>query len=309
MIRFRKLGYVALNVTDLDRSERFYRELVGLQPVGEGPGGCRFMRCSFDHHNVVLFRRETPGLKRIGFEMESRAALEALHEALQNKGLRVAEVPREECEAFHQGRSLRMVEPFTGATFEFYESMRAFGGQPFQPTVAKIQRLGHVVLRTPDHAEAVEFFTGVLGFRVSDTIDGLVTFLRCFPNPFHHSLGIGSGTKRGLHHVNFMVTEVDDIGRAIWRFNRAEVPIVNGPGRHPPSESMFLYYLEPDGMTLEYSFGMEEFPEADPRKPRVLEPIRESFDYWGAPVDPRKAAVGEIEPPDELAPRPARAKV
>ena len=84
-------------------------------------------------------------------------------------------------------------------------------------------------------------------------------------------------------------------GRAIWRFNNEKVAIVNGPGRHPPSGSMFLYFLDPDGMTLEYSFGMEEFPEVAPRKPRVLEPIRASFDYWGAPVDPRKAAVGEIE--------------
>jgi 2,3-dihydroxy-p-cumate/2,3-dihydroxybenzoate 3,4-dioxygenase len=106
-----------------------------------------------------------------------------------------------------------------------------------------------------------------------------------------------------------MVTEVDDIGRAIWRFNRAEVPIVNGPGRHPPSESMFLYFLDPDGLTLEYSFGMEEFPEVNPRKPRILEPIRESFDYWGAPVDPRKAAIGEIEPPEDVARAATRAKV
>ncbi len=36
-----------------------------------------------------------------------------------------------------------------------------------------------------------------------------------------------------------------------------------GPGRHPPSESVFLYFLDPDGLTLEYSFGMEEFPERE----------------------------------------------
>ena len=162
--------------------------------------------------------------------------------------------------------------------------------------MAKIQRLGHIVLRTPDYDEAVKFFTGVLGFRVSDSIDGMVTFMRCYPNPFHHSLGLGKGKAPGLHHVNFMVTEVDDIGRAIWRLNKEQVAIVNGPGRHPPSGSMFLYYLDPDGLTLEYSFGMEEFPEAAARKPRTLAPIRESFDYWGAPVDPRKASIGEIEP-------------
>ena len=306
MIRYRKLGYVAMNVTDLDRSAKFYRDTVGLQPVAAAAGEpARFFRCDWDHHNVMLFEGPRAGLKRIGFEMESRAQLERLHELLQNKGLRVWEVPREECARFHQGASIRFAEPFTGATFEFYESMLEFGGQPFEPTVAKIQRLGHVVLRTPDYADAVDFFTGVLNFKVSDSIEGAVTFMRCFPNPFHHSLGLGKGKARGLHHVNFMVTEVDDIGRAIWRFNREQVPIVNGPGRHPPSGSMFLYYLDPDAMTLEYSFGMEEFPEERPRKPRVLLPIRESFDYWGAPTDPRKAAVGEIEMSE--APAPAKA--
>ena len=41
-------------------------------------------------------------------------------------------------------------------------------------------------------------------------------------------------------------------------------------------------------------FGVE-FDEVAARKPRVLEPVRESIDYWGSAVDPRKAAKGEIE--------------
>ena len=298
MIRYKKLGYVALNVIDVERSATFYRDTVGLQAVPSEDSDAaapRFFRCDFDHHNLILFKGERPGLKRLGFEMESDSELQRLFEMLKSRGLAVLEVPRAECERFHQGRSIRLVEPATGATFEFYDQMREFGGQPYQPTVARIQRLGHVVLRTPDYAEAIDFLTGVLNFQVSDSIDGMVTFTRCFPNPLHHSLGIGNGKGRGLHHVNFMVTEVDDIGRAIWRLNREQVPIVNGPGRHPPSGSMFLYFLDPDGMTLEYSFGMEEFSEVAPRRARILEPIRESFDYWGAPVDPRKAAVGEIE--------------
>jgi 2,3-dihydroxy-p-cumate/2,3-dihydroxybenzoate 3,4-dioxygenase len=308
MIRYRKLGYVALNVSDLERSNVFYRDTVGLMPVpfDTAPGSPRLFRCDWDHHNIMLFQGE-PGFKRAGFEMESAAARDALFEALQNKGLKVWEVPQAESSRFGQGRSFRLVEPFTGATLEFYDTMREFGGQPYVPTVAKIQRLGHVVFRTPDYAEAIGFFTGVLNFRVSDAIEDMVTFMRCFPNPFHHSVGIGKGKARGLHHVNFMVTEVDDIGRAIWRFNKEQVPIVNGPGRHPPSGSMFLYYLDPDALTLEYSFGMEEFPEIAARKPRLLEPIRESFDYWGAPTDPRKAAVGAIEGAAEAAPSKAGA--
>jgi 2,3-dihydroxy-p-cumate/2,3-dihydroxybenzoate 3,4-dioxygenase len=74
------------------------------------------------------------------------------------------------------------------------------------------------------------------------------------------------------------------------------VPVVFGPGRHIASSSVFLYFLDPDGLTLEYSFGMEEFPEVDPRAPRTLPPVPESIDSWGAVRDPRMTAIGEIAP-------------
>jgi 2,3-dihydroxy-p-cumate/2,3-dihydroxybenzoate 3,4-dioxygenase len=295
-IRYRRLGYVALNVTDLDRSERFYRDEVGLEALPQrGPDDARFLRCGPHHHAVVLFKGARPGLKRIGFEMESPEALEALVETLARHDIPVRELPPEECAAFHVGRCVRMVEPHTGATFDFFDAMREYGGRPFAPTVAKIQRLGHIVLKSPNYPQAVRFFRDVMNFCISDEVHGAITFMRAFPNPLHHSLGIGRGAKPGLHHLNFMVTEVDDIGRAMWRFQRSKVPVVNGPGRHPPSGSMFYYFLDPDELTVEYSFGMEEFPEIGARKHRVLEPGAESLDFWGAPTDPRKSAVGDIE--------------
>lgn len=293
-IRYKRLGYVALNVTDLDRSEEFYSKMVGLERVGRGPDDCRFLRCSDMHHDIVLHRGAAPGLKRIGFEMESRAALEELYATVEQAGLRPQRISREECAAFKLRDCVRVLEPLTGAVFDFYDAMLETGGTPFVPTVAKIQRLGHLVLKTPQFEQATRFFTDVLNFRISDEVDGAIYFLRCFPNPYHHSIGFGRGG-RSLHHVNFMVTEVDDIGKAIWRFKKAGVPVVNGPGRHPASGSMFYYFLDPDGLTLEYSFGMEEFAEQSPRKPRLLEAVPASQDFWGGETDPRKAAIGAIE--------------
>ncbi|MDX3906505.1 MAG: VOC family protein [Pigmentiphaga sp.] len=295
-IRYRRLGYVAINVSNLDASEAFYRDMVGLEVLPErGPDGCRFLRCGSHHHSVVLFQGAQPGLKRLGFEMESPQALDALCEALDGAQLTWTEVPEAERAAFRLGRAVRVVEPHTTATFEFFESMQELAGRPFQPTVAQIQRLGHVVLKTPRFVEAARFMQDVLNFRVSDQVAGAISFMRAFPNPLHHTLGIGKGSRPGLHHINFMVTEVDDIGRAIWRFDKAGVPVVYGPGRHPPSGSMFYYFLDPDGMTVEYSFGMEEFPEQGARPLRVLAPGPESLDFWGSRIDPRKSAVGEIE--------------
>src|SRR3546814_611342 len=87
---------------------------------------------------------------------------------------------------------------------------------------------------------------------------------------------------------------IDDVGRAINRMKKAEVPIVFGPGRHEPSGSIFLYFLDPDGMTTEYSFGMEEFEEEDARPPRALEAKPEVLDTWGSLPDPRFGKGGAI---------------
>ena len=296
MPRYDKLGYVALNVTDLGRARAFYEGQVGLQPSGEGEDGALFFRCGVQHHDVVLYQGAEPGLKRIGLALASEGEIEAAAQSFAAEGLDVVEVDPAECAALHQGRSLRVAEPCTGATFEVYARMREFS-DPFMPRLAKIQRLGHVVLRVADFDAACAFYTRVLGFRVSDLIDGQACFMRCHPSPYHHGIALIKSAAPQLHHVNFMVSEIDDIGRAIARFGKAGVPIVYGPGRHPPSGSVFLYFLEPDGLTLEYSFGMEEFPEHDPRRPRLFEPIRDSYDYWSSFRDTQRyAAAGAIEP-------------
>ncbi len=294
MPRYRKLGYVALNVADLARSRAFYENLLGLEPSGEGKDGASFFRCGFEHHAIALYQGAAPGLKRVGFELEDGSFDDAARE-FEAHGLEVAHVARENCAALHIDRAIRIVEPFTGATFEFYGAMRELSA-PFRARLASIQRIGHVVLKVPDFAAACDFYTRVLGFRVSDLIDGQACFMRCHPNPYHHGVALINAASAQLHHVNFMVTEIDDIGRAISRFAKNGVRVVYGPGRHPPSGSVFLYFLDPDGLTLEYSFGMEEFAELDARRPRLFEPVRDSYDYWASFRDPENyAAKGAIE--------------
>lgn len=294
--RYRRLAYVALDVTDLEASRRFYGDLLGLQAAGSSASGEYFYRCSSRHHDLVLRQAPEAGLRRLGWQMETAADLSALREHLAGPlGLLVHDLPRADCEALGLGTTFRVSEPNTGATFEYFCE---FGeaDTAYQPTVTKIARLGHVVLQTEQHATTERYFREALNFRVSDRIEEAVTFMRCFPNPLHHSLGLSNGGRNGLHHVNFMVTDIDDIGRALYRMRAAGVPIVFGPGRHPPSESIFLYFLDPDGLTVEYSFGMEEFPEANPREPRLLPKTLQSIDYWGAVPAPDFGAKGALAP-------------
>lgn len=57
--RIGRLGHVVLNVRDVERSTRFYTEVLGFQisdiyPEEMVPGGMVFLRCNPDHHGIAL---------------------------------------------------------------------------------------------------------------------------------------------------------------------------------------------------------------------------------------------------------------
>lgn len=74
-----KIGHVALYVTDIERSTRFYRDVLGfhVSDVYEDdmmPGGAVFLRCNHDHHGVALFKATASnpagaGLHHVAFEV------------------------------------------------------------------------------------------------------------------------------------------------------------------------------------------------------------------------------------------------
>jgi 2,3-dihydroxy-p-cumate/2,3-dihydroxybenzoate 3,4-dioxygenase len=291
--RYRKPGYVALNVTNFDRAIHFYQDLVGLK-LEERSSEALFFRCSDDHHNLVLYQAQTPGVKRIGFELETPDDLAKARTWISALGWTIESLSPQETQFLHQGETFRFRLPDCAIQFEFYAQM-ARATTPFEATQAKIQRLGHVVISVKEHEKVLATLTEKLNFKVSDHFGNQVSFLRCFPNPYHHSLGIARGDSDRFHHVNFMVSDVDDVGRAMNRMRKNNVEIVYGPGRHDISNSIFLYYLDPDGLTVEYSFGMEEFAEQGARPARQLPMLPEILDAWGGLPAPRFAKGGIIE--------------
>jgi catechol 2,3-dioxygenase-like lactoylglutathione lyase family enzyme len=88
-----KLGHIALYVQDLERSARFYTEVLGFRVsdvYGEDmvPGGAVFLRCNTDHHGVALFRAndaqlENGGLHHMAFEVGTLAEVFRTREHLR----------------------------------------------------------------------------------------------------------------------------------------------------------------------------------------------------------------------------------
>ena len=291
--RYKKLGYAAINVTDLSRSVAFYRDIVGLDVV-QLDDEIAYLRCSRDHHNILLYQAPEHVLKRVGFELEQESDVCAAFEHFDRIGMKPVWVSAEESKQLKQGRGFRVRERHSGLLFELFAGNMHLS-RPFVPTVAKIARIGHVVIGSENYEETCNSLVNDFGFRISDLIEERIVFMRCHPNPFHHTFAVGPASNSHFHHVNFMVTDIDDIGKALYRIKQHDIKVVFGPGRHPPSDSVFFYFLDPDGITVEYSFGMEEFAEHGARPPRYMEPVPASLDVWGAVPDGQFGRSGPIE--------------
>ena len=295
MIRYKKLGYIVLSVTDLEKSKDFYENMVGLQFV-ERDNETVYLRSSYDHHNMILEQGSEPGLKRVAFELEKASQFQDVFNYLTEKGLNPIELDVKETQKLAQGRTLRFKDPYVGVTYEFYVEMMQLG-LPYKSTHGlDIECLLHVVYESPHLEEITDFFVNTLNFKISDFSGRETNFvwLRAFPNPWHHTFAVTKGPENKLNHLAYKVGTIDDVGIQVNRLKDQNVPILFGPGRHHPSGSIFLYFADPDGMAIEYSQGMEAFPEEGAREPRRLEPSKETIDEWGGTPQPEFGQVGKL---------------
>jgi 2,3-dihydroxy-p-cumate/2,3-dihydroxybenzoate 3,4-dioxygenase len=294
--RYKKLCYLALNVTNIERSHEFVTKVYGLDYAGAGEGGERYYRVCHDHHSVVLHQAKTAGFKRAGWQLDNAEEVDKAFVHFNALGWNPQWLPEPERIplGLQYSKVFRVREPFTGCMFEYFDRIEQTL-VAYSKSVVKIERLGHFGVCAPDVIAGAAHFEQNLGFIVSDYVGKFVALMRVFGSPLHHSMGIGFAPTPHFQHINCMVTDIDDIGRAIWRLKKHNVPVSFGPGRHPTSDSIFIYFQDPDGMTWEYSYGMELFPEEGYRLARMMGTKPEDIDQWGAGPEPEFGQHGNIE--------------
>ena len=285
--RYKRLGYLELNVSDIEKSTRFATEVFGMDLVGEGDKGSRFFRSGPLHHDMILTQADQPAFVRSSWELETEADLDAAYTHYKTLDLSPQWVSDKECAALSLERAFRIVEPILGTTWEYHSRM-SYISAPRTNTSTKFQGGKHYGLVVPDCRKITKYMTEHMGFLVSDYLEGgFAALLRAFPNPNHHSFAPLQfpAPKPCFHHVAFMVEEIDDIGKLFNRVKRYDVKIQFGIGRHPTSGSIHLYIYDPDYFVWEYTLGMEQFPETGARPPRRMSAAPENLDLWQAVPD------------------------
>jgi 2,3-dihydroxy-p-cumate/2,3-dihydroxybenzoate 3,4-dioxygenase len=298
MIRHKKLSYLALNVSDLARSVAFYRDMVGLDLVEQNDHGEAFLSCNGDHHNLMLVQAKEASFKRVAFELEDESQIAVAEKVLSAAKVKWARIEPAECGRLRIGQGLRLADP-TGIKIELVTGMNSRPGRHFPHPVA-ITHLSHVVCNVPDFANTLRFYTDVLNFRVSDyryeaTGERYFAFMRCFPNPYHHAFALLAAKTPTFFHMAFHAKTLDDLMVGRNRLLKAGVTVAPTPGRHMASGSVFQYFADPDGFTVEYTQGMEEFPEEGARQPRNLDKSYATTDIWEGEKPTNLPNFGRVE--------------
>jgi catechol 2,3-dioxygenase-like lactoylglutathione lyase family enzyme len=279
MSRVTEIRFVGYGVTDFDAERRFYSEDWGLTEVQARDGMAWFQAPGSDEPHVVRLRKSDANhVDVIALAADSGRDVDALHERIAGAGCRIVHAPRN-LDGPGGGYGCRFFSP-DGLPFEISSGVARAASRDVSRWEGLPVRISHIVLHSPKHAEAVRFFTDVLGFRVSDWLGDFMCFLRC--NSAHHRIAILPGPPC-LNHVAYDMTGVDGMLRGVGRLKARGIDVRWGPGRHTAGDNTFSYFVTPNGFAVEYTAELEHV-DFDTHVATVHPPSPEIMDRWGIGV-------------------------
>ena len=142
------------------------------------------------------------------------------------------------------------------------------------------RRLSHILLFTTDVRKAIDFYTRVLGLRLSDHSGDNIAFLHGIHGSDHHMIAFGRSSAPGHHHFSWDVGGIDDIGAGATHMLGKGYSQGWGLGRHVLGSNYFHYVRDPWGSYSEYSGDIDYVP-VDCDWPSGDHSPDDSFYVWG----------------------------
>jgi 2,3-dihydroxybiphenyl 1,2-dioxygenase len=256
-VNIRTLAYIGLEVSDIDAWRSFAERLLGMPDERVGDDSNRLLlRMDQQRYRFDLRAAESDRLAWLGWEVATGNDLEEAERELVAAGV---EVRRGTVDAASE-RGVRGFIWFQDPAGNRQEI--SFGPEAdLRPIVMKRAMsgyvtgelgLGHAVLGVQNLTECLEFYTRILGLRMTDTYRDFIAFLHC--NARHHSLALVGTDKEGLRHIMLETRELDDVGMAL-DVAQADGIVTRTLGRHTNDRAVSFYVETPSGWEIEYGWG------------------------------------------------------
>ena len=127
-------------------------------------------------------------------------------------------------------------------------------------------RIGHVHLKVADIDRALSFYCGVLGFDLTQRLQG-AAFISA--GGYHHHIGLNTWESRGgsppavgttgLYHLAILYPTRAALADALRRLIEAKIPL-EGASDHGVSEALYLRDPDDNGVELYWDRPKEQWP-------------------------------------------------
>jgi catechol 2,3-dioxygenase-like lactoylglutathione lyase family enzyme len=287
----RNLQHIALAVPDASVGERFYTEF-GMEARDQGNRIA--MRClGREQDQVILLDGPKKAMHHISFGTREQEFGE-LKQRLEKNAVKLLDAPKEtpgEGLWFRDPDGLlvnvKIAEPTPWRTAPDWKinspgNLNRAGtpGHPKRDHRVHPTRLGHVLRFTPQMDTMLDFYTRIVGLRLSDRAQDIVAFMRGQGGSDHHIFGFIKSDKPGHHHSSFEVSNIDEIG--IGACNLLDKGYANGWGfgRHVIGSNFFHYVRDPWNSLAEYFCDIDYIP-GDCNWEAKNYPPEDSLYVWG----------------------------
>jgi catechol 2,3-dioxygenase-like lactoylglutathione lyase family enzyme len=289
----RSLLHYALEVPDQTVGEKFYRSF-GLVGEAGRDGAVQLRPAPLQRESVRLYPGPRKRLHHLAFGAPGDE-YQATVESIRRAGVREIDPPRGAPDGGvwvrdPDGNVLTIrdeaaapppADPPLRLNSPGHIARQVDRGAPEAGLTASPRRLGHVLLFTPQVERQLDFYTRVLGLKLSDRSQSVIAFLRCSTD--HHNVAFLASRGPGFHHGSFEVGSVDEIAMGAVRMREAGWQPGWGLGRHVIGSNFFYYIRDPWGSFAEYFHDLDYIPEQCAWEPRDF-PEADALYRWGPPV-------------------------
>ena len=131
----------------------------------------------------------------------------------------------------------------------------------------ELAHMAHAELYTPDLDGSLWFFTQLLGMRETARHQGSV-YLRCYEDPYHHSLKLTERDQPGLGNVGWRTTSADALERRAAALD--EAGLGKGWTKGDLGVGRTFAFQSPDGHPMELVWDVEKYTAPAELQSRIL---------------------------------------
>jgi catechol 2,3-dioxygenase-like lactoylglutathione lyase family enzyme len=282
---------VTFETPDVERQIDHYVQIVGLNVVGQEKDRA-ILATHLGEEAVVLERGTRERCTALSLHVDASVDLSVAARELQEHGIK-SEQRRGITPSL--GEVLAFDDP-NGTRVELFSEAKLLPRT--EPKIGTAPgKLGHIAFMVRDPKEMVDFYTSMLGFRVSDWAGDFFAFLRCGPD--HHTVNFLRGDEQRMHHFAFELKDWAHVQSACDFLGQKDVQIVWGPGRHGIGHNIFIYHFDPDHRVVEFYTELDQMKDEaagyfeprpwhkdHPQRPKVWTDFKAARLSWGPQPSP-----------------------